>query len=546
MKVVRRVNSVNRNMFFRAALIFLLALIAYANSFPGAFITDDIAIVRDSPLVISGSVGRIFAADYWGEGAGSGLHRPLTIDSYAVNRRFLGASAASFHAVNVLLHAGVSAAVYAALAAAGVSGGIAWAAAALFAVHPMHTEVVDIITGRAELLAALFVLLALGSALRRGRRHRLACVGWFALGLLSKESAATFPLLLSAVDLFSSGDLRAVLRERLRLYAVLALVTLGWLAYRKWGLLSGSLPPNAIYPTDNPLVLLGPVGRVLTLLKVQWLYLSRLAAPLELNAIFVDTMIGPVTNPLGLSGVSLLAGFGTLAAATVVGWRRRSVWSLGVVLYFLAFLATGNFLVLTTFLVAERFAYLPSAGFCLAVAAAAAALLAGLRTSAAARAGFALAATALVLLGSRTLVRNRDFASPLALWTAEVRSEPGNVRALVLLAGARYEEGDFVGMEAALRRGLELRPDFTETSLVLGLFLLDMDRPVEAARSFERVMGDNPARSPLAMTGMVRAFLSLGMVPEAEEWLAAIPGYFRHQPSFRSLEEQVRAASGGR
>jgi hypothetical protein len=70
---------------FRAATVALLALLAYANSFPGAFVTDDINIVRDNPLVISGSVGRIFAADYWGEGVSSRLHRPLTILSYALN-----------------------------------------------------------------------------------------------------------------------------------------------------------------------------------------------------------------------------------------------------------------------------------------------------------------------------------------------------------------------------------------------------------------------------------------------------------------------------
>lgn len=526
-------------------MIGLLAFVAYANSFPGAFIGDDRPIVRESPLVKSGSVVRIFAADYWGEGAGSGTHRPLTILSYAFNRQLSGEAPAAFHAVNVLLHAGVSVAVYAALAAAGVSGGIAWVAAALFAVHPVHTEVVDIVTGRTELMAALFVLLALGSALRRGRYHRLACAGWFALGLLSKESAATFPLLLAAVDAFRANGIRAVLRERLRLYAAFALLVFAWAAWRKWGLLSGSLPPNAIYPIDNPLVTLGPIGRALTLLKVQWLYLSRLAAPIGLNAIFVDTMIGPVTDPLGVPGLSLVAGFGALAAATVLGWRRRAVWSLGVVLYLLAFVVTGNFLVLTPLLVAERFAYLPSAGFCLAATAVGAAVLAGLRGAAAARAGPALAAVAITLMGARTLVRNADFATPTELWATEVRNEPGNVRAMIQLAGSRYEAGDLAGAEEALRNALRLRPDFTETSLTLGFFLLDSGRPVEAAPLFERVAGSNPGNSPLAMIGMARVFLSLGMLPEAAAWVNAVPGYFRHQPRFREFEEQLRAAGVG-
>ncbi len=536
-----------RSPLFLATMIVLLAFAAYANSFPGAFISDDITIVRDNPLVKSGSVARIFAADYWGEGAGSRLYRPLTILSYAINRQLLGETPTAFHFVNLLLHAGVSAVVYAALLAVGVAGRTAWVAAALFAVHPVHTEVIDIVAGRTELTAALFVLLALGSALRRGPHHRLACAGWFALGLLSKESAATFPLLLAAADLFKAGSMRSVLRDRLRLYCVLALLIAAYAALRKWGLLSGSLPPNAIYPIDNPLVTLGPIGRVLTLLKVQWLYLSRLAVPVRLHAVFVDTMIGPVTDPLGWPGLALLAGFGALAVVTVVGWRRRAVWSLGVVLYFLAFLVTGNFLVLTTFLIAERFAYLPSAGFCLAAAAAAAALLSGLRVSAAAkaRAGALLATVAIMVLGVRTLVRNTDFSTPIELWGVEARNEPGNVRALILLAGARYGAGDSTGTEKALRRALDLRPDFSETSLTLGFFLLDTGRPVDAARCFERVLGDNPERSPLAMIGMAQAFLNLGMVPEAAAWVAAVPDYFRHQPRFQVFEEQVRAAAAG-
>src|SRR5512139_4117850 len=156
----------------RSLAIALLALGAYANSFPGAFIADDVAIVRDNPLVNDPSLSRIFAADYWGEGAGSGLHRPLTILSYAVNRQLLGPGPAGVRAVNVLLHAAVSVLVAAVASAAGFGSSIGWVAAALFAVHPLHTEVVDIVTGRAELLSALFVLLALLTALRRGWLHR--------------------------------------------------------------------------------------------------------------------------------------------------------------------------------------------------------------------------------------------------------------------------------------------------------------------------------------------------------------------------------------
>lgn len=524
--------------------IALLALGAYANSFPGAFIFDDAAIVRDSPLVNDPSLGRILAADYWGEGASSRLYRPLTILSYAANRQLLGPGPAGFHAVNVLLHAAVSVLVAAVASAAGVSCSIGWVAAALFAVHPLHTEVVDIVTGRAELLAALFVLLALLVALRRGRLHRTLTAVCCAAALLSKESAATFLPLLLAFDLFGTREVRAVARDRWRLYALVAAITAAWLAWRKFGLLSGSLPPNAIFPEDNPLVLLGPVGRLLTVLKVQALYLQRLASPLSLNAVFVDTMIGPVSNPRSLQAVALVTGAILLAAVLVMGWRRRAPWSLGLAMYFLAFLATANALVLTTFLIAERFAYLPSAGFCLAVAGAGAALLRGIALRPGIRA--AAAAAAILALGGRTLARNVDFSSPETLWRAETRSAPGNYRAWIQLGGTLHESGDVAGAEAALNRALELRPTFVEAALSLGNFLLDTGRPVEAAQHFQRILESGTGESPLAMAGMVEAFLSLRRVDEAAAWLEAIPPYFRHLPLYGALADRVRAAGEDR
>src|SRR2546428_8823352 len=63
----------------------------------------------------------------------------------------------------------------------------------LFAVHPVHVEAVATVVGRAELMAAVFVVLAVYAAL--GRAH----AGWsavaLAFGLLSKENAAVAPAL---------------------------------------------------------------------------------------------------------------------------------------------------------------------------------------------------------------------------------------------------------------------------------------------------------------------------------------------------------------
>jgi tetratricopeptide (TPR) repeat protein len=526
------------------AALALLAVLCFANSFPGSFIGDDLAIVRDSPLVRVGDLAGIAAADYWGEGAGSGLHRPLTILTYAANRALFGPGPASFHAVNVLLHAGVSVLVAATLGGAGVAAGACWWAGAIFAVHPIHTEVVDVVTGRAELLAALFALLTVLGAARRTRGGAALAFGAFAAGLLSKESAIVALPLVVVVELWRGGAPSRLVRERGGLLAGLGGIALAWLALRAWGLPGSGLPANALHPIDNPLVLLEPAARVLTALKVQGLYLARLAFPGRLDAVFVDTMIGPVVAARSAAGAAVVVGAGALFAAAAAGWRRRAAWSLGAAIYAVAFAVTANLFFATPFLMAERFAYLPSAGFALALAAAVPAVFARVGAGRGAAAGRMLLALFVVGCGARTLARNADFRTPLALWTAETRREPGNVRAWVYLAGAREDGGDPAGAEQALRRAIDLRPEFVEPHLSLGFLLLNDRRPYEAAGAFDRVLRLVPGESPLAMTGMALAFLDAGKPAEARQWLDAVPAYFRGRPLY--VEAGSRAAAAGR
>src|SRR4029077_15573998 len=126
---------------------------------------------------------RAFGARYWPAQMGGGLYRPLTIATYVLDWRT--GAVAWFHAVNLLWHAGASAAL--AMLARRLSGErAAWVAGLLLAVHPVHVEAVANIVGRAELMAGLFAIVAVYAALVRD------APGWslvaFACGLLSKEN----------------------------------------------------------------------------------------------------------------------------------------------------------------------------------------------------------------------------------------------------------------------------------------------------------------------------------------------------------------------
>ncbi|HVT79219.1 MAG TPA: hypothetical protein VHM90_01070, partial [Phycisphaerae bacterium] len=120
--------------------------------------------MKNNPHVVDLQWTTIWTDNYWPKVEGiqpDTLYRPLTLWSYLANQAIAPGSAWQFHLVNVLLHALVS--VLVAVLAARIVGkrAVAVVAGVLFAVHPLHTEVVANIVGRAELLAAVWSLLML-------------------------------------------------------------------------------------------------------------------------------------------------------------------------------------------------------------------------------------------------------------------------------------------------------------------------------------------------------------------------------------------------
>ena len=155
--------DVNRVSPIWPALVALTAALVYLNALGNGFALDDVNIVRDNPHIrsVAGLPG-LFARPYWpdAEGVASGLYRPITLATFALDRAVWGGGAAGFHAVNVALHALVSALAWFVGRRVGIHYGTALLAALLFAVHPIHVEAVANIVGRSELLAAAGVLAA--------------------------------------------------------------------------------------------------------------------------------------------------------------------------------------------------------------------------------------------------------------------------------------------------------------------------------------------------------------------------------------------------
>ena len=137
----------------------LLSLLLFAGTLANGFVLDDTLLVRDNPrLEDPARIAELLTSDYWSPHRISGLYRPLVTLSYAVNTWIFGVAPASFHGVNVLLHALNAVILMGLVARLTRDSAISIGASLLFVTHAVHSEAVANVAGRAELLSATFFL----------------------------------------------------------------------------------------------------------------------------------------------------------------------------------------------------------------------------------------------------------------------------------------------------------------------------------------------------------------------------------------------------
>src|SRR5215470_12781129 len=236
-KIVRpSTNSSHAGIFVAAALLAAAALAAWANSFRGPFIFDDLPAIVENATIRTLALPGALAPPHTGQPANG---RPLVNFSFALNWALAGDDVRGYHVFNLAIH------TLAALALFGVvrrtlrsrplaakfgtdATPLACALAALWMLHPLQTESVTYISQRAESLAGLGLLLTLYASIRGAdspsptRWHTLAVITCL-LGMATKEVMYAAPLLVLLHDrTFFAGTFREALRRRPRFYAALA------------------------------------------------------------------------------------------------------------------------------------------------------------------------------------------------------------------------------------------------------------------------------------------------------------------------------------
>ncbi|MBL7058101.1 hypothetical protein ISS03_02070 [Patescibacteria group bacterium] len=135
-----------------------LVFVVFGNSLTNNFVFDDLAIVRNrDELKTISHLPFLFFEPYHEKGLNTDLYRPITMISFSINYFVFGEKPWGFHLVNILLHAIASWLLYLSLFKITNKFRVSLLAAILFLLLPIHTEAINPIVGRAEILSLLFI-----------------------------------------------------------------------------------------------------------------------------------------------------------------------------------------------------------------------------------------------------------------------------------------------------------------------------------------------------------------------------------------------------
>jgi hypothetical protein len=438
------------------------------------FVYDDLPIIVENERLHSlAGLGEIWRAGYWPDRPGLTLYRPVTQTMWSVLWVAGHGSPLPFHLLNLVLGAAAVVLAWRLLRSLRVGEPVAFTAALLFAVLPVHTEVTAAVVGSADLLAATMGLGAL-LAYRHGRRG--VALGLWTLAVFSKESAAALPALV-AVMYVAERERRPPWRTLMgEAVAVAAVVAMALVARRLVG--DG---PSFIPPIDNPMALVAWPQRVLTALWLQLLYLARCLVPATLSA---DYSYQQIRLVMGLSDARAWAAL-VLASVAALAVRYHPPSRLPLALWAVPFLATANVLFPIGTMMAERLVYLPSLGLCLGVAM----LVRRVRRPVALRVGLA---AIVVSFGARTAVRNLDWKDADTFYPKLVETAPHSARAwysLGVLHVSRLRDTEAL---PAFDRAIAIFPAYPEAFNNRGNVLVSLGRLEEAKESYRQALRFDP------------------------------------------------------
>ncbi|MCP4639481.1 MAG: tetratricopeptide repeat protein [bacterium] len=505
---------------FAIGAICVAAIFCYWNTLPAEFVWDDVSsVLLHEHVKDPAKLLQLFQEDQHAFGRGQGnFYRPLLSVSfmidYALSRPAEGQEASTllFHVTSLLWHASAGVCLFLLLARVGAPRFVLAAAPLLYVAHPLHTEAIAYISGRADPMSAAFMFGGLWCALwQRKRMAGTVLAGLcFVCGMLSKESAFIFPALLALLLVVPSRDTEGEPRYARPWTAfALSLVLLGAYAVLRMTVLNFGSDTVA---RDIPyLYRLVEVGQAFAL------YVKLIFVPtglhMERSLVDAPSWLAAVGAVLLLACVGI-ALWGFLSGRTRVG--------IGMAWFLITWFPVSGVFPLNAPM-AEHWLYVPLAGFLWALTEL---VWSACRAPRVRHVAVVAVYAACVVLVVMTVERNKDWRSNEALFRATLADNPGSIRIHYNLAvtyedlldnapGARrhYEKvialyKDKKAQTGETGTGQSFYADELESHLSLGRLYFAEKRYDVAGGHFATLMSLQPTDANRALLG--EAALGLG------------------------------------
>lgn len=474
-------------------LLGVIAFLLYANTLGNGYVLDDFTVIKSNSIVTKGmsAIPEIFGTPYrrgWFE-SHNDLYRPLSLAMFATEWQLGGGSPWPGHFMNVLVFAGGVIFLFLFLDKLFDRNrtGVAFIAALLFALHPIHTEVVANIKSRDELLCFFFAFLSLNvfmNYLKDGKIKDLVIGALcFFLSFLSKETVISFIGVVPFIFfLYKNEDKKKSLYITIATVAVTAIfLAIRYTVLHKYDANTDSnvvfmdnilaKPPSAIAAFATELLILGK-------------YMKMLFVPYPLICDYSYNSIPFTTlaDPFVIVSLLVYAGLGVYGIYRLVK-SPKDPYAFAI-LFFMATIALfSNIPFIIGAAMAERFLFFASVGFCLAIALLAAQFLSGgVSDLSTLKNGKVLVVIVPVCLVFAAIVfnRNKEWLDNPTLFRADVVNSPNDARLNYYLGTelvtetAAHEGNPMVrgqiisdGM-TYLRKAIEVFPEYDDAHAALG------------------------------------------------------------------------------
>jgi hypothetical protein len=491
-------------------LILLLGIVLYANMFRNSFLWDDeLLIIRNEYIKDWSHLQEIFKINLFHSVSKKGnYYRPLQSLSLLFDYSLWRLNPFGYHLTNLLLHIFNAIIIYFLIGIISKSRKISLLTSLLFLVHPIQTQAVTYISGRADPLATLFFLLAFYFYIRsitlKELTPYLGSLLFFLLALLSKEIALIFPLVLLLYDRSfpkSAQSKTCLPTSKIRYLPFLAISGI-YLSVRFF--LLGSLLKPAITAKTSLYL------RLLTMPRVIVSYLGLLFLPLNLHMERRPPLASSLSEPGVAISLILLILIGIF---TLRMHKRSKVVFFSLAWFFLNLVPVSNILPLNA-MMAEHWLYLPSLGFFLLASIGITKILETKKK----KLIVVLVVSILAFYSFLTIRRNRDWKDGLTLYQNTLRYSPDSGKAHNNLGFIYFKEGKYNRAKEEFERAVESEPDLAIAYHNLGNVYVRKGEYNRAIEEYKKAIELNPdSTKPHYGLGVV--YREKGELAEAiKEW----------------------------